>query len=148
MSVLTEAKDLEAVFTYFQNQKLDNISRIFLLGASQGGFVSTYVASELKDNIAGLIAFYPAYVLQDDSRKRNPDQENGPETSSIMGMTVGRIYDIDAQSFDIYDKMKDVSVNVLLVHGTDDQIVAVSYSERAEKTFKRAELKAISGAGH
>ncbi len=151
MSVLTEAADLSAVLDYFKNysgkEKIDN-TRIFLFGESQGGFVSTYVAANRQNDIAGLIAFYPAYVLQDDSKSRNPNPQSGSETQNIMGMTVGKIYDVDAQSFDIYDVMKNFSKKVLIVHGTADSIVPLSYSERAEKTFPNAKLITIKGANH
>ncbi|MGN0256458.1 MAG: cyclophilin-like fold protein [Chordicoccus sp.] len=148
MSVLTEAADLDAVIDYFQDYDGIDTSHIFLLGASQGGFVSTYVAGERPQDIAGLVVLYPAYVLQDDSRERNPDPENGPDTSSIMGMTVGKIYDIDAQSFDIYDSMAAYSGKVLIIHGTADSIAPISYSERAVDTFPNAELFTIEGVGH
>lgn len=148
MSVLTEAADLNAVLDFFKSYSGIDSEKIFLLGESQGGFVSTYVAANRAEDVAALIAFYPAYVLQDDSKARNPNPQNGSETQSIMGMTVGKIYDVDAQSFDIYDVMKNFAKKVLIVHGTADSIVPVSYSERAQKTFPDAKLITISGANH
>lgn len=148
MSVLTEAADLEVVLDYFQDFSGINNQQIFLFGASQGGFVSTYVAGTRPDDIAGLIVLYPAYVLQDDSKKRNPNPELGPETSRIMGIEVGKIYDIDAQSFDIYDIMPQYHGKTLIIHGTSDNIVPISYSERAVTTFPNARLVVIDGAGH
>lgn len=148
MSVLTEADDLNTVIDYFQNNAEHAYDKIFLLGESQGGFVSTYAAGTRPDDIDGLVALYPAYVLQDDSRERNPYPESIPETSSIMGISIGKIYDVDAQSFDIYDMMKKYPGKVLIIHGTADSIVPVSYSERAAETFPDAELVKIEGAGH
>lgn len=148
MSVLTEAADLEAVLDYFQSYSGIDREHIFLLGASQGGFVSTYVAGERPDDVAGLVLLYPAFVLQDDSRERNPDPESGPDTSNLMGMTIGRIYDIDAQSFDIYDSMADYPGKTLIIHGTADSIVPISYSQRAAETFPDAQLITLEGAGH
>ena len=37
---------------------------------------------------------------------------------------------------------------VLIIHGTDDPVVPLSYSERAAETYENAELKIIKGAGH
>jgi len=37
---------------------------------------------------------------------------------------------------------------VLIVHGTSDNVVPISYSRRAIETFKDAKLKEIPGAGH
>lgn len=146
MSVLTEADDLNTVIDYFIGNA--GYEKIYLLGESQGGFVSTYVAGTRPEDINGLIVFYPAYVLQDYSRERNPDPENGPDTSSLMGVQIGKIYDTDAQSFDIYDIMAGYTGKVQIVHGTSDTIVPISYSERAAETFPNAQLVTIEGAGH
>ncbi|MBQ3843295.1 MAG: alpha/beta fold hydrolase [Ruminiclostridium sp.] len=148
MSVLTEAEDLNVVFDGVA--ALDGIDpdKMFLMGESQGGFVSSYVAATRPDDICGLVALYPAYSLQDDSWQRTPDINDIPETMNIMGKTLGRIYNYDAMSFDIYDMLPDYDGKVLLIHGTADNLVPLSYSERAAETFPDAELITIEKAGH
>ena len=89
-----------------------------------------------------------AYVLQDDAWKRTPDPENIPETINVMGLTIGKIYNADAMSFDIYDHMPNYTGNVLIIHGTADEIVPLGYSERAARTFPSARLVTIKGGGH
>ncbi len=148
MSVLTEAADLEAVLDELRRDPRFDPDRVFLFGDSQGGFVSTYVAGDRPSEVAGLIALYPAYVIGDDARKRTPDIDNIPDTMDIMGLTLGSIYNRDAMSFDIYDQMKKYDGRVLIVHGTKDSLVPVSYSERAAETFANAELVKIEGADH
>ena len=148
MSVLTEAADLDSVLDYFKSYSGIDPERIFLFGESQGGFVSTYVAGTRPEDVAGLVVLYPAYVLQDSSRQSNPDPQNGPETSSLMGVRIGRIYDVDAQSFDIYEVMANYSKKTLIIHGTSDSIAPISYSERAAEAFPNAQLIKIDGAGH
>lgn len=147
-SVLTQAADMEVVLDGIA--ALDEIDeeRIFLMGLSQGGFVASYVAAKRPDDVAGLIAFYPAYVLQDDAWERTPDPDHIPDTIDIMGNTVGRIYNKDAMSFDIYDMLPKYPHDVLLMHGTADRIVPISYSERAAHTFPSAKLIRVKGAGH
>lgn len=148
MSVLTEAEDLNIVIdNLLEDTRIDN-NHIFLLGQSQGGFVSTYVAATRND-ITALIAFYPAYVLQDDALKQYSKLEDVPETYySVQGVQIGRIYWEDATSFDIYDVMKDYANPTLIIHGTSDNIVPLSYAERARDTMPNAELLVIQGAGH
>lgn len=148
MSVLTEAADLEAVLDKLRSDPRFDQGRIFLFGQSQGGFVSTYVAGDRPDDVAALVALYPAYVIGDDTRKRVPDPEHIPETMDVMGMTLGSVYNRDALSFDIYDQMKKYDKKVLIFHGTRDSLVPVSYSEKAEKTFPNARLIRIEGADH
>lgn len=148
MSVLTEAADLETILDELRSDPRFDQGKIYLFGQSQGGFVSTYVAGERPDDVAGLIALYPAYVIGDDTRKRVPDPDHIPETMDVMGMTLGSIYNRDALSFDIYDQMKKYDKNVLIFHGTKDSLVPVSYSEKAEATFLNAKLIRIDGADH
>ena len=110
--------------------------------------MSTYVAGTRPDLIKGLIALYPAYVLQDNAWRDTPDPENIPETMAFKGTTIGRIYNADAMSFDIYEVMKDYPGDVLIIHGTSDNSVPISYSERAITVFSSAELVRFEGAGH
>ena len=148
MSVLTEAADMSAVLDGIRG--LDNVDKnnIFLMGASQGGFVATYVAGTRPDDVRGLIAFYPAYVIQDDAKKRTDNGTNMKDSFMALGARLGRIYDEDALSFDIYDVMKEFDGSVLIVHGTADGLVPYEYSERAAETFADAELVGIDGADH
>ena len=148
MSVLTEAADLSAVLDQHKQREDIDPDRIFLFGESQGGFVSTCVAASRPDEVAGLVALYPACVIQDDAKARTPDPEDIPETMSIMGMRVGAIYNQDALSFDIYDVMAKYPGKTLIIHGTADTIVPISYSEKAMETFPDAELIRIDGANH
>ena len=148
MSVLTEAADINAVIdTVCAMDNIDDNS-LFLMGLSQGGFVATYVAGTRPQDVQGLIAFYPAYVLQDDARERIAGLSEIPETTTLMGATIGRVYTEDALSFDIYEVMKNYAGNALIVHGTADNIVPVTYSERAAVTMEAAALLKIEGAGH
>lgn len=148
MSVLTEAADLDAVLDYMKEQPFVNPDQVFLLGASQGGFVSSYIAGMRPDDVAGLIALYPAYVLQDNAWKQTPDPENIPDTISLMGVQLGGIYNRDAMSFDIYDVIRNYPGKVLIIHGTVDAVVPISYSERAAEVFPDAELIRYEGANH
>ena len=105
MSVLTEAKDLNTVLDELIEDERINVDNIFLLGQSQGGFVSTYVAST-RDDIKGLIDYYPAFCIRDDAEKQYASVDQVPDTYSVLGFaTVGKIYYIDAVSFDIYEVM-------------------------------------------
>ena len=148
MSVLTEAADLSAVLDGVRARPEVDGTNVFLWGASQGGFVSSYAAAARPEDVRALVALFPAYVLQDDSKKRAPDPSAIPERMDVMGMTLGAIYHRDALSFDIYDRLPAFTRPVLLIHGTADTLVPISYSERAEKTFPDARLLRIPGAGH
>ena len=148
-SVLTEAKTLSIVLD--RVKRLPTTGRLFLLGESQGGFVSAYTAA-LRNDVEKLVLFYPAFVLQDDARNRNPDFKNPdyvwPDTEVIGDNTVSGTYSKAALSFDIYDTIRSYENPVLIVHGTQDPVVPLSYSGRAVETYPDARLEIIEGAGH
>ena len=148
MSVLTEARDLDTVLDGIE--ELPNVDKdnIFLMGESQGGFVASYVASKRGEELKGLMALYPAYVIHDDAWRRTPDPKEIPEKMNMMGMTIGRKYNEDAMSFNIYDMLPDYDGNVLILHGTSDHLVPIAYSEKAVEKFPSAELVKIDDAGH
>ena len=146
MSVLTEAEDLNAVIDYFQNDP--RFSEICLFGASQGGFVSAYVASQRPEDIAKAVLEFPAIVLQDDAEARRNADGTFPDTSSVMGMTISRKYNEDATSFNLYDMIGAYTGQVLILHGDQDTIVPLRYSQQAAEIFPNAELVVISGQGH
>lgn len=150
MSVLTEAEDLEAVIDW--TRALEDVDRrhVFLLGSSQGGYVSTYVASGRLDDIAGLALFFPAFNIGDDARARLaacggvvPDQFGEGQ------LLVGRRYIEDALSVDIFARIGEYAGDVLIVHGALDEIVPVEYSRRAARAFPGScTLEVIDGLGH
>ena len=146
MSVLTEAEDLNAVVDHFKSD--DRFSKILLWGASQGGFVSSYVAAHRPEDVAALVLEYPAFGLQDDARERAAADGSFPETDSVMGIRIGRRYSEDAVSFDIYDVIGGYTGDVLILHGDRDGIVPPEYSRRAEKAYRSAELVVMPGQNH
>ena len=148
MSVLTEAADLSAVIDQIKELDYIDEKNLFLMGNSQGGFISAYVASERKEDVRALALLYPAFVLQDDARMRMKEFSVVPQEYTVMGVTIGRIYADDALSFDIYDMLPKYDREVLIQHGDQDVIVPLKYSQRAVETYPSAELVVVKGAGH
>ncbi len=127
-----------------------NPDRIVLLGASQGGFVSTMYAIEEPNSIAGLMCIYPAYLIQDDIHETfDGSLDNIPDTFSYKGwFEAGRLYAEDVWDYDIYKGMSSFEKPVLILHGDRDGIVPQSYAKKAAEEFPNAELHVIKGAGH
>ena len=146
MSLLTEAEDLNAVLDTFVNDK--RFSGIFLWGASQGGFISSYVASQRSGDIKALVLEFPAYVIHDDARKRELGDGTFPERYTVLGNEISHVYGETAVSFDIYDLIGSYTGDVLILHGDQDDIVPLSYSERAVKVFPSAKLVVMPGQKH
>ena len=146
MSVLTEAEDLNAAVDYFRTDS--RFSCILLWGASQGGFVSGYVSAQRPQDIRAVVMEFPAIVLQDDAKARaNPDG-SFPETSNALGAVISRKYNEDALSFDFYEHIVPYTGPVLILHGDQDSLVPLRYSERAKQVYRNAELIILPGQGH
>ena len=148
MSVLTEAAQLSAVMYAVRALPGIDPDNLFLWGASQGGFVASLAASEHPSDVRALVCLFPAYVIQDDTRRRVPDPEHIPEKMDVMGMTLGAVYHRDALSFDVYEKISRYPRPVLILHGEADTLVPIAYSERAIEAFPDARLIPVPGAGH
>ena len=148
MSVLTEAEDLSAMMDGLLSLPYVDKDNLFLMGCSQGGFVSSYVAAKRPNEVKGLVLLFPAFSLQDDCWNRHGSIENIPETETVMNQPLGAIYSKDAMSFDIYDVIGDYKGPVLIHHGDKDEIVALSYSEKAAEIYENAQLTVIHNGGH
>lgn len=148
MSVLTEVNDLRNVLSYLKTLDYVDTNFIFLLGVSQGGMVSSILASEKVDEIAGIMLLYPAFVIPDDVKKRYENIDKIPETTDLMGMKLGKIYFTDMFDYDVYEKIPFYEKNVLIIHGDKDELVNISYSQKAKEVYQNSELKIIKDAGH
>ena len=148
MSVLTEAEDLSAMMDGVLALPYVDKNNFFLMGCSQGGFVSSYVAAKRPADVKALVLLFPAFALQDDCWNRHGSIENIPETETVMNQPLGAIYSRDAMSFDIYDVIGDYKGPVLIHHGDKDDVVALSYSEKAAEVYENAELTVIHNGGH
>lgn len=148
MSVLTECDDLtEVIDTLTADPRID-AENVFLLGASFGGLVSALVAARMPRRIRGLTLHYPAFCIPDDLRARFASVADVPETFFALSMDVGRRYALDALDLDPYALIGAYDRDVLITHGSADELVDPRYSHRAARTYAHAELHLIDGAGH
>lgn len=167
MTVLTEKEDLNAVLEYAQSQPYTDEDRVTLLGCSQGGLVSALVAAELKDRIDTLILIYPALSIPDDARKGEMikakfDPDHVPDTFWCGPMKLGKNYALTAKALDPYDDIVSYTGNVLIIHGDQDDLVPLSYSEKAFEAYQASRkgiphdwkgersvrMHIVKGAGH
>lgn len=148
MSLFTEQADLEAVIEMIQGLDYVDSSNLFLMGTSQGGAVSAITAAKHVEEIRGLVLLYPAFVLADNANERYQSPEEIPDTQFFMWMDVGRAYFEPLLGYDIYADIEAYDKDVLILHGDEDSIVPLSYSERAAEVYPSAQLEVLQGAGH
>lgn len=159
MSVLTEVEDLECVVDYALSREYSRKTDLFLMGCSQGGFVTAILAGKQKYDVTKLGLFYPAFSIPDDARngkmlmaKFNP--ENIPDTIWCGPMKLGRRYVADVINMNVYREIESYNHDIFMVHGTEDTIVDNTYTIRAYEAYldrnpKRAlNMKMVHGGGH
>ena len=148
MTVETERDDLLSAVRLMLDEPFVNKNSLFLVGSSQGGYVSAMLAEEMPDTFKALALVYPAFVIQDNARDAYPEGSEIPEESEVLGVKLSRAYAKAALARDPYEGMGTYSKPVLIVHGSDDAVVPIAYSRRAVQTFPTARLEVIDGAGH
>ncbi len=150
MSAKTECDDLAEILDEAENWEWVDRERIFLAGASQGGFVSAMLAIDMQESIAGLIGLYPAFLLHDVIHRTFYDDRTRIEdiNSYSPWFTGGRCYAEDVWDYDMYEHMSEFTKPVLLIHGDRDPLVDLHWSVRALQNFPNARLEVIHGSGH
>lgn len=148
MSIMNEKQALKDIVTYFQKQKDIDKKKIVLIGESQGGLVSALAAADLKKQVSNLVLIYPAFCIPDNWNDHYPMGVEIPDTTWMWRVPLGRHYFEECRTINVYKTIAKYQGPVLLIHGTDDKVVPLEYSKKAEKTYKNAELKVIDKAGH
>ena len=153
MTVFTEKKDLLSVIDYVSACDYVDKASITLMGFSQGGFVSAMTAAEIPAKIKRLVLFFPALCIPDDARKGNMmfyhfDPANVPDVLGLAPMKLGGEYARCVINVDPYELIKGYTGKTLLIHGTADNAVNISYADRAAKVLPDCEYRIIDGGGH
>lgn len=148
MTVETEKEDLVAAVNLMLSEPFVNKDALFLWGNSQGGYVSAMLAEEMPDTFRALVLLYPGFVLRDAVRQCIPEGAEMPDKMEAFGIELSTAYARTLLARDAYAGMDGFKKDVLIVHGSDDQVVPLSYSQRAAGVYPSAQLDVIDGAGH
>lgn len=143
MTPLTEIDDLNDIMDYAKTLDYVDADKLFLMGESMGGFVSALVAAKRVKEVKGLVLWYPAFVIPDDSKKRFENNDN-----TCFGTQLNPEFNICTKDIDIFNEIAVYDGPVTIIHGDKDDIVPISYSVRAVKAYEYAELITIKDAGH
>lgn len=159
MTVLNEIADLKQVIKWAQEQKFTR--DISLVGHSQGGVVVSMTAGELGADIIKCEALLaPAAVLRDDAIRGitrgasfdpyhiKGDYVDIPAAGGIPGLKLGKAYIETAMRLPIYETAANYTGPALIIHGTHDQIVPYTYSERYHEVIKGSILKLVPEENH
>ncbi len=158
MTIENEIAEATAMWQYACS--LPYVSKIGLLGHSQGGVVASMTAGRIavsgsKKQPYGLVLIAPASVLKTACNQGSMlgakfDPKNPPEYIKCFGMMkVSREYIISTQQLDIYGTAEPYNGPVRIIHGSDDTLVPMWCSEDFKRTYgERAELIVVENENH
>ncbi len=151
-SILTEKDELEVVISYLKRQSFVDTERLYLLGQSLGGLVTSMAAADHPDDICAMVLMYPAFNAVDYISKMFISSDNIPEVvenyMGIQGLNLGRRFFKDVMDASISDFIFDYPGFVYILHGTGDTLVPENYSKEAKERFAGAQLELVKGFGH
>lgn len=148
MTLFTEKEDLCAVIDTIREWENVDQDYIFLFGGSQGGLVSALAAEEYIDKIRGLLLLYPALSIPDNWNERFPTMDSIPDTVELWGVTLGRAFFETIHGYHTFDHIGKFNKNVLIFHGDQDNIISLSYGERAAQHYPNARIEVFPGEEH
>lgn len=148
MSVFTEQADLNAVIDHIKTLDTTDADKLFLLGESQGGFVTGITAAQRPQDIRAVIEYYPAFCIPEDARARHGDMENIPEMEKLGSSKLGRVYSEKLFDYDVYKILPAYTGPVLIIHGDADKVVDISYGRKAADVYEHAEFVCLPGEIH
>lgn len=159
MTIANEIAEAMAMWNYACS--LPYVSRIGILGHSQGGVVASMTAGMISSDPDssrvpfGLVLLAPASVLKNaclngEMLGAEFDPQNPPETAKCFGiMKISREYILSTQKLDIYGTAQAYTGPVKIIHGEEDKLVPMWCSEDFKKTYgDSAELIVIEGENH
>lgn len=146
MSIETEISDLKNVIAMISECSFTDTERICLYGESQGGFVSALTAAQMTDRIAGMALLYPAFCIPDNWISEDPEKMTEP--FDFMGMKLSRTFIDGLPEYDVFEAVSAFKKPVLLLHGDNDKLVDISYSEKLCSSLENCRLEIYENEGH
>lgn len=153
MTVTNEIEDAKCIYNYVR--ALPYVSRISILGHSQGGVVASMTAGELgAAKIDRTVLLAPAAVLREDALRgstfgKQYDPVNPPAEIELFGpMKLGGEYVRIARDLPIYETACQYTGPVCIVHGTDDRVAPYSFGVAYDREYPNSELHLLELDDH
>ena len=145
MSVMTEVSDVEAILDAVKTWDFVDTDHIYLQGGSQGGLVTAITGLRRQDEVAGLILLYPAFGMVALGARYSEDM---PEENQVGSIIVGKRFFKDMEEADVRDELQNFTKPVLILQGSEDDLVLPSVTKAAADLYPDAEYRIIEGAEH
>lgn len=151
-SILTERDELVAVIDHFAGQSFIDKDRIYVIGQSLGGVVAALAAARRPQTVSKMVLMYPAFHAFDAMSQVYPTVESVPPVIEnylgIPGLTLGGMFITDILNCQFDEEIKPFDNPVLVIHGTADALVPLSYGEKAAADYRQSRLVVVPDAEH
>lgn len=153
MTITTEVEDCEAVLEYCKTLDYVDRENINILGFSMGGTIAIINSAKHLDIIKNTILISPATDMYGlfiaAVREEKLDILLEKNYVNFDGNLLSKKAIDDAFNYRIFDYIKKMKQNILIVHGTNDESVPPMSSEKIKEILKnKVQLKFVRGAGH
>ena len=152
MTVPNEIEDAKHVIEYVRDLRW--VSKVAVLGHSQGGVVASMVAGQLQGDIAAAVLMAPAAVLREDAIRGNTmgatyNPLDPPEYVELWGgRKLGGKYIRKAFRLPIYETAAKFTGPACIIHGTADRVVPYTYGLRYHQQWPASEYYELDGYDH
>ncbi len=156
MTILGEILDAAKIIEYVRG--LDFVTDIYIAGHSMGGVVGGMAAGYYREVIKKLVLLAPAATLKEDALSGSVfgipyDMDNMPETFTLVNnrneiCNAGNLLFRTGRTLPIYETTAMFRGEMLIIHGTQDNVVGVIGSRRYKEWIPRAQLELIEGEAH
>lgn len=168
MTVSREQKELEMIHDFTKIKYFVDKDRLYWIGHSLGGVLSSLMAYKLKPRAMVLLApasdmnnkdylKVMAKTVFEGEIKNAKKLENNKsyeemiakiEDADIGGAKIHKNFLIDFIKKDIYGSAEKYEGKVLIIRGTEDSLVFRDSNEKLQKSYKDAIYEEIEGADH
>lgn len=156
MNVYSEILDASKIIDYVRG--LDEMDGIYIVGHSQGALVGGMTAGYYRECVRKLVMLAPAATIKEDALNGSCfgapyDAVNVPDLFPVRNdkgedFNVGGLYFRIARTLPIYETTSMFKGRTLIIHGTKDDVVRVSGSEKYKKCMEDCELVLLEGETH
>jgi len=153
VTLSSEIRDCENVLNFVSSIDYIDKENINILGFSMGAIVAIIVASTHNDIIKNSILVSPAVNMYDiflsEIKEDKLFEFLNTGYINFENNIVSKNALEDVFNYKIFDYLKGMSGNKLIVHGTKDECVSPLYSQKIKDLLgERAVLKYVPGADH
>lgn len=153
MTLSGELEDATNILNYVKKLEYVDQDRIGVVGFSMGGAVASILAGLNSKTVRSLCLWAPAGNMRELVKKDfigdayEDFLKNG--IHEFEGMPIGKSLVEDLDKLDIYEAASGYDKSILLIHGDEDEVVALSASHKYLEYYgQKAKLVVINGADH